>query len=162
MEESGETGGKVDVVEVAKLMSGYELAKAIGANPEETVMVAVFPSSIEEVTTKEIPFLDTKGDHMHVVIVHTPAWGARVIDVVSPNEQPIKWWRVKSMVADQKLDFVPVRWQGPIGEIPSDYFEKDYVLAVRFYQHGPWFFPGEKPDLRTDAVPADVPEPAST
>lgn len=143
--------------------SGYEMAMQIGASPEETVIVAVFPSVIEEITTKEIPFLDTKGDHMHVVLANCTEWGVRAIDVVSQNDQPVKWWRVKAMVSDLKIDFVPVRWQGPIGEIPSKYFEKDYVLAIRFYVNGPWWFPKEQPQLRTDTEESGgaVEEPGS-
>lgn len=135
-----------------KVNSGYELAQAIGANPDESVLVAVFPETIEEMTTKEIPFLDNKGAHMHLLLVNCVGWGQRAIDVVSPNDQQVKWWRVKGMVADQKVDFIPIRWQGPIGEIPSDYFEKDYILGIRFYSEGPWFFPKEQPKLKTDTA----------
>ena len=140
--------------------SGYELAKAIDANPEETVVLAIFPEVIDEITTKELPYLDTKGEHMHACLVNAGPWGQRVIDVISPNEQPVKWWRVKAMVEGEKLDFVPIRWQGPIGEIPSQYFEKDYVLAIRFYQQGPWFFPKEQPQLKTDSTLLDAAEDA--
>jgi hypothetical protein len=56
------------------------------------------------------------------------------------------------MAQDIGADLIPTRWQGAIGEIPQEYFEKGYVLAVRFFQHGPFFWPLEQPKLKTDAT----------
>ncbi len=131
--------------------NGVELAKSINAPLDEGVLVAVFPDVIDEITTQEIPFIDKKGEYMHAVFADCGAWGRRMMDVISPNDERIKWWRVKGMAQDQGKDLIPVRWQGAIGEIPLMYFENGYVLAVRFTQHGPWFFCLEQPKLRTDS-----------
>lgn len=155
MEESSGVRGAADVVEFVsekKPANGVELAQSINARLDEGVVIAVMPAVIEEITTQEIPFIDKKGEYMHAVFADLGPWGVRMMDVISPNDERIKWWRVKGIAQDRGKDLIPIRWQGPIGEIPQQYFEKDYVLAVRFTQHGPFFFPGEQPKLKTDAT----------
>jgi hypothetical protein len=136
--------------EIEKPTSGTHLAKLLECEPDEGVVLAVFQEELEEVTTKEVPFTDSNGGYMHVVLVHTKHWGERALDVIASNEEKVKWWRAKAIIHDQKLDTVPIRWEGPIGEIPQMYFDKDYILALRFYDAGPWFFPHEQPTI---AVP---------
>lgn len=133
--------------EVEKPTSGAHLAKMLEADPTEGVVVAVLQEELDEVTTKEVPFVDGSGEYMHVVLMHSRHWGERALDVVASNEEKVKWWRAKAIINDQKLEMVPIRWEGPIGEIPQQYFDKDYVLAIRFYDAGPWFFPKEQPSF---------------
>lgn len=136
--------------------SGYELAKMLGVSLYEGVLVAVLPTIIDEIVTQEIPWLDEKGDHYHCTIATIAPWGERVMDVISPNGKAVKWWRVKEMLDGR--DIIPIRWQGPIGEIPQEFFDRDYVLAVRFWAHDPWFFPKEQPLVRTDSTLLDAVE----
>lgn len=153
-------------VKLPKPTSGLNLATILELEPTTGVVVAVFPEVIEEVTTMEVPFTDKKDEYMHVVLCKTGAWGVRAMDVQSMEDEPIKWWRAKAIIADAKLDMVPVRWEGPLGAIPQVYFDNDYVLAIRFYDHGPWFFPKEQPKFKTEeavekAVNAYVAETAN-
>lgn len=134
-----------------KPTSGAHLARLLETELDEGVVVAVLQEEIEEVTTKEIPFTDKHGEYMHVVLFHTKNWGSRAMDVIAPSDEKVKWWKAKAMIADQKLDLLPIRWEGPIGEIPSTYFEKDYILAIRFYDSGPFFFPKEQPKMKVNA-----------
>lgn len=124
--------------------SGYDLAKTIDCPLDEGVIVAVFPEIIESVHSVELPFLDSKGQKCRGVLVDVPGWGTRLLDIESPTGKPIKWWHVRNYPDIQPI---PERWHGPIGEIPSRYFEENYVLAVRFYQRGPWAFPRERPTI---------------
>jgi hypothetical protein len=140
------------MTEMTKPLSGAHLAELLECDWSEGVVVAVLPEVIEEITTKEIPFTDRADEYMHVLLCLTEAWGQRAMDVVAPNEEKVKWWKAKAMMVDQKLDLIPIRWEGPISEIPQMYFDRDYVLAIRFYDSGPWFFPKEQPTLKTDAV----------
>lgn len=137
--------------EPEKPTSGSHLAQILEVELEESVVVAVFPETIEEITTKEVPFTDGNNEYMHVALVTSKAWGVRAMDVLAPNEEKVKWWRAKAIIQDQKLDMIPVRYQGPIAEIPQSYFENDYVLAIRFVDAGPWFFPKEQLKTEVDA-----------
>ncbi len=133
-----------------KPTSGAHLAKMLEVELDEGVVVAVLTEELDEVTTKEVPFVDKHGEYMHVVLFHSKAWGQRALDVIAPSDEKVKWWKAKNIIADQKLDTLPTRWEGPIGEIPQQYFDKDYVLAIRFYDSGPWFFPKEQPKFAVD------------
>jgi hypothetical protein len=133
-----------------KPTSGSHLAQILEVRPDEGVVLAVLTEELEEITTKEIPYVDKSGEYMHVVLAHSKAWGVRAMDVLPPNGEKVKWWKAKNMIADQKLQPIPVRWEGPISEIPQQYFDKGYVLAVRFYDSGPWFFPKEQPKYSVD------------
>lgn len=132
--------------------SGYDLAQLLDCDRHEGVVVAVFPSVVDEVLTQEVPYVDKKGDRFHVVLAVAGPWGERLMDLQSPNDLRVKWWRVKEAAHVLRLDLVPVRWQGPIQEIPQQYFENGYVLGIRFVNHGPWFFPLEQAKLRTDSA----------
>lgn len=155
MTEQTEYAGEVSIVgggeaQQRQPVSGMDLAALLEIDRDEGVLVAVFPEEIEEVVTKEIAFLDSKGDRYHVVLGQLGPWGERAMDVVSPNDVHVKWWRAVAMM--EGYDLIPIRWQGPIGEIPQHYFESKYVLGIRFYQYGPWFFPLEQPKLKTDST----------
>jgi len=137
-----------------------QLTKMLGCDGDEGVVVAVFPEVIDEVVTQEISYLDKKGDHCHAVISQCGPWGQRCLDIQSPNDEPIKWWRVKEAAAIEKLNLIPVRWEGPISEIPERYFVEGYVLAIRFWAHGPFFFPKEKPVVKSEEAEAQQMEDA--
>jgi hypothetical protein len=132
--------------------NGLELAKMLGVDPFEGVIIAVIPAGIDEIYTQEIAHLDNKGGHCHAVLADLGPWGERMMDLVAPSGQDVKWWIVKSVAASEGRDMIPIRWEGAIAHIPDVYFNSGYVLAVRFYQHGPFFFPKEKPTLRTDTT----------
>lgn len=147
--------------------TGMDLVKRLGCAADEGVVVAILPERVEEITTREIPYLNKHGEYMHVVEMESDVWGMRVLDVVDERNTTMKWWQVKMAVRQEGLELVPIRWEGPIGEIPEKYFEakKDGsrpVLAIRFYQHGPWFWPLEKPVQAKDEAINEVIEEAVT
>ncbi len=127
--------------------NGVELAQRIGAALDEGVVVALFPERLGEVVHSEASYLDSSGNHCFAVASVLGPWGVRLLDVEAPNGEPIKWWKVREVASIETFDLVPVRWHGPIGEIPERYFRDDAILGVRFYHHAPWFFPGQKPDV---------------
>lgn len=138
------------------ITSGVELAKRIGAATDEGVVVALFPDSLATVVTQQASVLDKKGEHFHVILADCGPWGVRLLDLQSPNESEVKWWRVKEAAGIEQTDLIPIRWEGPIGEIPERYFRPDAFLGVRFYQHGPWFFPLEKPVVQSEVAEAQT------
>ncbi len=132
--------------------NGVELADTLGVRHDEGVVIAVLPAVLDEITTQEIPYLDSSGARCHVILADCAAWGERAVDVVSLGGEAIKWWKAKEAISAAGKNPLPIRWQGPVGEIPQQYFENGYVLAVRFYQFGPFFFPLEQPQVRTDTA----------
>lgn len=130
--------------------SGADLARILETPLDEGVALAIFTEPVDEITTKEIPFTDKNGEYAHIVLVHTKHWGVRALDVLMPSDEKVKWWKAKNIIHDQKYDTVPIRWEGPISEIPKQYFEKDYVVGIRFYDAGPWFWPKEQPKFTVD------------
>ena len=141
---------KTDEEDLPPVTSGVELAKRLGCELDEGVVVALLPDEIDEVLTYEIPYIDKKGERCHAVTTKCGPWGVRLLDVQSPNDQKFKWWNVKEIAAVEKVQLVPVRWQGPIGEIPARYLERGGVVGIRFNDHGPWFFPKEKPAVESE------------
>jgi hypothetical protein len=142
--------------------SGLEVATQLQVTHDAGVVVAILPDGIEEVTSREVPILDAHDQRMHLVEMHTGPWGIRAVDLISPYEEDVKWWRVKEAARQESVDVIPIRWEGPIAEIPSKYFEEGVVLAVRFYQHGPWFWPLEQPRFeKEEAINAAIEEALS-
>lgn len=136
--------------------SGSELAQQIGCRPDEGVIVALLTERIEKVTTREVPYVDKKGRPMYLVEAWMVGWGRRVLDLVSEGNERVKWWRVKEACDAGKGQMIPVRWQGPISEIPEKYFDPRNTLLVRFYGFGPSFFPLEKPVIQEDVAEAEA------
>ena len=130
--------------------SGVELARMIGAALDEGVVVVLFPERLERIGRSEVSYLDRKGQHFTGVFADCGPWGVRLLELESPNESEVKWWRVKEAAQAEGADLVPVRWEGPIGEIPERYFRPDAVLGVRFWAHAPFFFPLEKPQVAAE------------
>lgn len=131
--------------------NAFELMTALGVKPDEGVQVAVFPDKVEEValTGAEHPW--GKSAKAWGVLGKLGPWGDRLLDVATSDDSPVKWWQVVEFARQNGYDTVPVRYSGPISEIPDSFFEKGYVLGVRFYNEGPWFWPLEQPVV-TEAV----------
>lgn len=125
--------------------SGLHLAKILKVDPSEGIVLAVFPEAVDEIVTQEIPYFDVDSNYMHVVMCKAGAWGMKAMDVVTPCDERVKWWRARAMMTAEKMDILPIRYEGPIGEIPQSYFDNDYVFGIRFYDSGPWFWPKEQP-----------------
>lgn len=139
-----------------KPTSGLELARLLQVDLDAGVIVAVFPDTIDEVVTQEVAVLDRKGNPMHIVLADVPGWGRRVIDLVSERNQPVRWWQVREAARIAGINEIPTRYEGPIGEIPDRYFTAGYVLGVRFYRHGPLFFPLEQPRIAAEDAVNDI------
>lgn len=131
--------------------TGVEIAKALGVGLDEGVIVALLPDVIDEVTTQEVPIIDSKGERMHAIYFDCGSWGRRLVDIVGSDKKPVKWWRVKEAAKQEGKDLIPIRWHGPIGEIPERYLDRG-VTAIRFYQHGPFFFPMEQPKVKPNEM----------
>jgi hypothetical protein len=137
------------------ITNGVELARRIGCNLDEGVVVALFPDTLSSVVTAEASILDKKGDHLHMLLADCGPWGIRLLDLQSVNGIDVKFWMVKEAAGIERTSLIPIRWEGPIAEIPERYFAPNAFLGVRFYAHGPWFFPGEKPTV-SETVKADT------
>ena len=119
--------------------SGYELAEAIGADHNEGVQVALFPSEPEAASLGG-EFTHAPGVVGRPVMAECGAWGSRLLDIVlEGTNKGVKWWQVRAYAKEHKLDLVPVSWQGAIVDIPAKYFCPE--MAVRFWNSGPWFWP---------------------
>jgi hypothetical protein len=136
--------------------SGLELARMLDVDLDEGVVLFVFPETIEEVVTKEAPYLDKKGKPVHVVCANLLGTGQRAIDVVSPSGSPIRWWQAREAARVAGITEATPRYEGPIGEIPERYFTAGYVVGIRFYKHGPIFFPLEQPTIAKEEAINDV------
>ncbi len=121
--------------------TAIELATSIGAELNEGVQVALFPSEPEEAALGPA-FAYAPGTTGAAVTAKFQSWGTRLLDIVLEGKganRGVKWWKVRDYARATKLDIVPVAWQGPIAEIPGKYFVAG--LGVRFFNAGPWFFP---------------------
>lgn len=148
-----------ETVQPVDIRTGADLAKALKVSPDEGVLVALLPDTLETVYSQEVPYYDRDDKFCHAVIADCGPWGHRMIDLQAPSGEDIKWWRVKE-ARPEGIDLIPIRWQGPIGELPERYLEKDGVVAIRFYQHGPFFFPKEKPVVRSETAEKETLEEA--
>lgn len=126
--------------------SGYELSLALKVNPTEGVEVALFPGTVEEAELGE-PFRWSVKSRAMPVWGILASWGRRLLDLVVEPSEDVKWWKVKQYAKAAGANLVPVRYEGPIVEIPERYFEPGTVLGVRLYSAGPWFWPLEKPAI---------------
>lgn len=126
--------------------NGYDLATALAVGITEGVEVALFPGTVEEAELGEPFRWSVKGSAMPVWGI-LASWGRRLLDLVVEPSEDVKWWKVKQYAKATGANLVPVRYEGPIVEIPEKYFTPGTVLGVRLYSAGPWFWPLEKPDI---------------
>lgn len=126
--------------------NGYDLATALAVDIGEGVEVGLFPGTVEEAELGEPFRWSIKGRAMPVWGI-LGSWGRRLLDLVVEPSEDVKWWKVKQYAKAVGADLVPVRYEGPIVEIPERYFEPGTVLGVRLYSAGPWFWPLEKPAI---------------
>ena len=139
-----------DTLSEVPITSGYELAKRIGVPADSGVVVALFPAVLETAVWQEASMLNSKGEHYSALFADCGPWGIRLLDIACPRGTDVKWWQVKEAAHVEEADLIPIRWEGPIGEIPDRYFRDDAVTGIRFYRHSPWFWPREKPILREE------------
>jgi hypothetical protein len=135
--------------------NGFELAKALGVEHNEGVQIALFPDKVEKVALTGDSHGWDPGVQAWGLIGHLGPWGDRLLDVVTEPEVDVKWWKVVEFARANGYDHVPIRWAGAIIDIPARYFEEGTILGVRLYNHGPWFWPLERPLVTEEADPED-------
>lgn len=119
--------------------TGAELAQSIGADLNEGVQIALFPDELSDAELGP-EFTYAPGVTARAVIAKVGEWGTRVLDLVLDGSgKGVKWWKVRGYAKEEKMDLVPVTWQGPISEIPERLFSAK--MGVRFFNSGPWFWP---------------------
>lgn len=133
--------------ELTSPTSGLELANQLGVKHDEGVQVALFPESVTDLhlTDAWMPW-GAKGEEKAYGVVGNWMSQTRLIDLMAPGD--VKWWMVRNFAKNHGLDIVPVRWSGQITDIPAAYFAEGTVLGIRFSNHGPWFWPLEKPETQ--------------
>lgn len=118
---------------------GSELADSIKAPMDTGVVVAIFPG---QVTLRQEAF-----QGLMALFGTMGKAGERLLDVQGAKSENMRWWLVTRAASYFKCDLVPVVWSGAISEIPERYFAPGTYLGVRFYRHGPWFWPLEQPEI---------------
>src|SRR4051812_36139917 len=86
--------------------NAWELVKSLGADPNEGVIVALFPSSVENVALS---------GESYAYAPNVKAWGVlgdwgrdtRLLDLTTEPTLTIKWWKVKEFAAKYGYDLVP-------------------------------------------------------
>lgn len=127
-----------------------ELYNYLGVPPAEGVVVAIFPRRIQRVALTGEEFSLDAGTDVRGVVANLGTFGGdRLLDLFGGMD--FKWWKVKEFAAFHGFELVATSYQGPISEVPDRFFDLgEGVLGVRFYQHGPWFWPGVQPEVELD------------
>lgn len=143
------------IKEILLVKSGSELATLTGMDANEGVIVSVYP---EKVLSGELgdEFVYEQGVQGFPVFADLGPWGKRLIDIVTEPAVAVKWWKVRDYAREHGVNLVPERWQGAVTEIPEQYFTNDYVLGIRLYNEGPWFWPKELNLGNAELLPSDV------
>lgn len=131
------------VRDLIKVNSGVELATLTGMDANEGVIVAVFPDSVDHVYLGE-SFTSGLGTTAYPIMAKLPGWGDRLLDIVTEPASAVKWWKVRDLAKIRGLNLVPERWQGAVVDIPERFWADDYILGIRLYNEGPWFWPKEQ------------------
>jgi hypothetical protein len=123
------------------------IIESTGCDPGDGILVSLLNREITDVGTAEYDIEDGKNE-CPIMVVGRLDKSIRVMDLQQPSGRPVKWWRVKQAAARRGMDTIPIRWEGQIQDIPQRYLEGEGIVALRFYAHGPWFFPREQPVIR--------------
>lgn len=132
------------VRDLIKVNSGNDLATLTGMEPNEGVIVAVFPETVEHVYLGDSFRIDEEHTAFPIM-AKLPGWGDRLLDIVTEPASAVKWWKVRDLAKQRGLDMVPERWQGAVVDIPERFWADGYILGIRLYNEGPWFWPKEQP-----------------
>jgi hypothetical protein len=133
--------------------NGEEIASRLGVFGDESVQIALFPEAVTDVRLSSdwIPW-GKKGEHKAYGIICNWMSQTRMLDLLVPSGD-VRWWQVRNFAKNNGLELVPTRWSGSIKKIPLQYFKPGTILGVRFYHHGPWFWPLEKPNIKSEESP---------
>lgn len=111
----------------------------IGLDPNEGVEVAIWPGEPDSAELGT-PFPLSPGVEATPVFATIPTWGRRLLDIITEPAVEVRWWKVRDYARTNKLDLVPVSWQGAAQDIPEKYFAEEF-LGIRLWSEGPWFWP---------------------
>jgi hypothetical protein len=130
------------------------LASLPGCDPDEGIVIAYFPCEVKDhYLLPELTMNWAPGQQAAPVCSDLGPWKERLLDIavtldskeLLSVEPEVTWGDVREAARELKLNEVPIRWHGPLSEVPYEYFEPKPGVWVgfRFYNHGPWFFPLE-------------------
>lgn len=142
--------------------NAWELVKALGCEPTEGVIIALFPKEVTEVAlTGEKYAWDEHTDAWGIIGDLGGDWGERLLELATEPKVAVKWWKVREFAQRYGFNLVPDRWNGAIQDIPQQYFEANDEgerphLGIRFYSEGPWFWPLESPKIELEEDPDDA------
>jgi hypothetical protein len=116
------------------------LHELIGTLRDQRVMIAVLPEMPELAPIVWTPRTD-RGKALGLVL-YQHRGELRVLDVESEDgSRGQRWWKVVAIARTERMDTIPVRYDGPASDIPERYLMEhpNEVVLMRLADRGPWF-----------------------
>lgn len=115
------------------------LYRQLGLDPDERVLVTLlpeYPESVEGFVTDH-----SLGDKRYPVTLYVAdlgPLGERVVDASVPSGKPVRWWQVTAICRLEKADWLPIRYDGPVSDIPINLLTRSDYPMLRLSVGGPW------------------------
>lgn len=120
---------------------GIPLHLAVGVDRDARVLITILDENPEGKATLAIArgFDDRKP-------AYSAVFGGRVLDVavvgVDGVPKPVKWWRVRGWAHSERMDTVPIYYDGPVDSVPDSLVRlseaQGKTVMLRPAAGGPW------------------------